>query len=355
VFTWRRSLVAAIVVLGGLTLALWLAPSGQYLLLPDEAQPVDPLVAVEGEGADGNQGDGTQAAPGGGGIYMVDILVRKANLLERLFPRINEGADLIAEERINPQGVSEQQRRQSNRLDMTRSQEIAAAVALQHLGYDVNVQSSGAEISLVLPGSPAAQAGLQPGDVILEAEGQPVKSPDELRDAFADVQPGDQVTIAVQRSGGQKDYTLTTRASEEDPERAVIGVVVQQAASINLPIDINIDAGAIGGPSAGLAFALDIVDELGGDIDQGRRIVVTGELALDGSVQPIGGIEQKVIGAERAGADIMVVPIGNAREAQSHASDDLAIVPVATFDEALRDLNWRSGAPPPTDSGPTTG
>ena len=78
---------------------------------------------------------------------------------------------------------------------MTRSQEIAAAVALQHLGYDVNVQSSGAEISLVLPGSPAAQAGLQPGDVILEAEGQPVKSPDELRDAFADVQPGDQVTI----------------------------------------------------------------------------------------------------------------------------------------------------------------
>ena len=161
-FTWRRSLVAAIVVLGGLTLALWLAPSGQYLLLPDEAQPVDPLVAVEGEGADGNQADGTQAAPGGGGIFMVDILVRKANLLERLFPRINEGADLIAEERINPQGVSEQQRRQSNRLDMTRSQEIAAAVALQHLDYDVNVQSSGAEISLVAaglagrPGRPAA-------------------------------------------------------------------------------------------------------------------------------------------------------------------------------------------------------
>jgi len=191
--------------------------------------------------------------------------------------------------------------------------------------------------------------------VILEAEGQPVKSPDELRDAFADVQPGDQVTVAVQRSGGQKDYTLTTRASDEDPERAVIGVVVQQAASINLPIDIDIDAGAIGGPSAGLAFALDIIDELGGDIDQGRRIVVTGELALDGSVQPVGGIEQKVIGAERAGADIMVVPIGNAREAQAHASDDLAIVPVATFDEALRDLNWRSGAPPPTDSGPSTG
>jgi len=344
-----------VIVLGGLALGLWLAPSGQYLLLPDEAQPVDPLVAVEGEGADGNQADGNQAAGDGGGIYMVDILVRKANLLERLFPRINEGADLIAEERINPQGVSEEQRRQSNRLDMTRSQEIAAAVALEHLGYDVNVQTSGAEISLVLPKSPAAEAGLRPGDVILEAEGQEVETPNALREAFADVQPGDPVTITVQRSGGKKEYTLTTTASEEDPDRAVIGVVVQQAASIELPVDINIDAGAIGGPSAGLAFALDIVDELGNDVDQGRRIVVTGELAIDGTVEPVGGIEQKVIGAERAGADIMVVPIGNAREAQSHASDDLAIVPVATFDEALRDLDWRSGAPPPVDGGTTEG
>ena len=343
------------IVLGGLALGLWLAPSGQYLLLPDEAQPVDPLVAVEGEGADGNQADGNQAAGDGGGIYMVDILVRKANLLERLFPRINEGADLIAEERINPQGVSEEQRRQSNRLDMTRSQEIAAAVALEHLGYDVNVQTSGAEISLVLPKSPAAEGGLRPGDVILEAEGQEVETPNALREAFADVQPGDPVTITVQRSGGKKEYTLTTTASEEDPDRAVIGVVVQQAASIELPVDINIDAGAIGGPSAGLAFALDIVDELGNDVDQGRRIVVTGALALDGTVQPIGGIKQKVIGAREAGADIFVVPLGNAKDAQRYAGNDLAIVPVATFAEALDDLAWRSGGPPSLQAAGTNG
>jgi PDZ domain-containing protein len=129
----------------------------------------------------------------------------------------------------------------------------------------------------------------------------------------------------------------------------VIGVVVQQAASVDLPIDVEIDAGAIGGPSAGLAFALHIVDELGSDIDQGRRIVVTGELAVDGTVEPVGGIEQKVIGAERAGADIFVVPLGNAREAERHASDDLAIVPVSSFAEALSDLDWRSGAPPPIE------
>jgi PDZ domain-containing protein len=342
--------VAAIVVLGGLALALWLAPSGQYVLLPDEAQPVDPLITIPGEDTQGNQANGSQAGEGDeGGIYMVDILVRKANLLERIFPRINEGADLIPEDRINPEGVSEEQRRQSSRLDMTRSQEIAAAVALEHLGYDVDVDETGAEISLVLPNSPAAAEELRPGDVIVKAAGRAIGNPSELRDAFATVEPGEPVTITVQRAGGQKEYTLTTRAAEDDPERAVIGVVVQQAATVDLPIDVEIDAGAIGGPSAGLAFALHIVDELGADIDQGRRIVVTGELSADGTVEPVGGIEQKVIGAERAGADIFVVPLGNAREAARHASDDLAIVPVATFDEALSDLDWRSGGPPPIE------
>jgi PDZ domain-containing protein len=347
--TWRRSLVLAVVALGGLALAFWLIPSGQYVLLPDQAQPVDPLITIAGEQTEGNQADGSQAGESEGGIYMVDILVRKANLLERIFPRINEGADLIPEERINPEGVSEDQRRQSSRLDMTRSQQIAAAVALEELGYDVEVEANGAEISLVLPDSPAAAAELRPGDVIVEAAGRTVKSPADLRDVFESVEPGEEVTLAVQRSGGQKEYTLSTRAADDDPERAVIGVVVQQAASVDLPIDVQIDAGGIGGPSAGLAFALQIVDELGNDIDQGRRIVATGEIATDGTVQPVGGIEQKVIGAERAGADIFVVPLGNAREAQSHASDDLAIVPVSSFAEALSDLDWRSGAPPPIE------
>jgi PDZ domain-containing protein len=347
--TWRRSLVVAIIALGGLALALWLIPSGQYVLLPDEAQRVDPLITIAGEESDGNQADGSQAGESEGGIYMVDILVRKANLLERIFPRVNEGADLIPEERINPEGVSEEQRRQSSRLDMTRSQQIAAAVALEQLGYDVDVSASGAEVSLVLPDSPAATVELRPGDVIVEAAGRTVTSPADLRDAFSSVEPGEQVTIVAQRSGGRKEYTLTTKAAEDDPERAVIGVLVQQAASVDLPIEVEIDAGGIGGPSAGLAFALQIVDELGSDIDQGRRIVATGELTVDGTVEPVGGIEQKVIGAERAGADIFVVPLGNAREAERHASEDLAIVPVASFAEALSDLDWRSGAPPPIE------
>ena len=334
--SWRRALAVSLVAVGGLAAGLWFAPSGQYLLLPDKARLVEPLVEIPSEGK--------QAAAGNGsGIYMVDILVRKANLLERLFPGLNDGATLVPGRVFNPVGVSEKQRQKSSDLDMTRSQQIAAAVALRSLGYNVEATPAGAEISLVVPGSPAAAAGFQPGDVIVEAQGREVRTPNDLRQAMESVEPESPVTISIRRSGGVSEHTVETKAGEDDPSRAVIGVIVQQSADIQLPVDIKIEAGSIGGPSAGLAFALDIVDELGTDVDKGRRVVVTGEIDLDGRIEPIGGIKQKTIGAREAGADIFVVPEENAAEARKYA-DGLEIVAVQTFDQALKGL----GAEPVT-------
>lgn len=327
--TWPRVLVLAVLVVAATFAALWLLPSNQYLLLPGEAIPVGPLVSIDSASPDGGGSKGT-------GIYLVDILLRKANLLEEIFPSLNNDATLVPEQAINPVGVSEQQQQQSGALDMTRSQQIAAAVALESIGYDVKTTSSGAEVSLVVPDSPSS-GRLQPGDVIVQANGRPVKSPTDLRNAMAGLKPGSPVAIEYRRSGGTKQVTLETKAAEDDPARAVIGVLVDQAASIDLPISIKIDAGSIIGPSAGLAFALDIVDQLGPDVDKGRRIVATGELGLDGSVEPIGGIKQKAIGAKEAGADVFIVPQGNYDEAKRY-SNGLKIVPVETFDEALADL-----------------
>ncbi len=332
----------ALVVIGGTGGTLWFVPSGEYLLLPDEAKPVEPLVAIESEDEGEGEGEAT-VDPADSGIYMVDILVRKANLLERLFPGLHEGATLVPADVLNPVGVSEQQRRQSSRLDMTRSQQIAATVALRALGYEVDAVPVGAEISLVLPDSPAARAELQPGDVIVRARDRDVRTPQDLRDALADLEPGAEVTLTVEREGETTVHTVATEAAEDDPDRAVIGVLVQQAADIDLPVEIEIDAGSIGGPSAGLAFALHIVDELGSDVDRGRTVVATGEILLDGSIGAIGGIRQKVIGARRAEADVFVVPGDNAEEARKYA-DGLRVVPVETFAEALSAL----GAAPAT-------
>ena len=308
-------------VLAGLTvvvvtgLVLTLIPSNHYIVLPDRARPTDPLVRIPGEESQDEED-----------IYMVDVRIGRANLLERLFPSIREGADLLPERAWSTDvGVDAYAR------GWTAS--AAITVALRELGREVEVSGDGAEVVLVQPGSPA-EGVLQVGDVIVEAEGEEIESIDDLRRALDDVEPGQDVELTVQRAEERVDLTSATQASPDEPNRAVMGVQVQDALDFEFPVDIEIDAGAIGGPSAGLAFALDIVDELGEDIDRGRKIVATGELTIDGEVLPIGGVKQKAIGAREAGADIFLVPDANYEDARK-AVDDLEIIPVSTFDEAL--------------------
>ncbi|MGH3042179.1 MAG: YlbL family protein [Gaiellaceae bacterium] len=317
------SLVLVVVVAA---LALTWIPSDHYIVLPDRARPTDPLVTIPGEETGEDNG-----------IHMVDVRVGRANLLERIYPGIHDGATLVPERVINPTGVSDRQRRRSSLNDMSRSQLIAVAVALEELGREVEVTPAGAEVVLVQPDAPA-DGVLQVGDVIVEAAGEEVETTDDLRRAFDGVEPGERMSIVVERDGRRVSRTVGTHAAADDPERAVMGVQVQNAEDFDFPLDIEIDAGGIGGPSAGLAFALDIVDELGEDIARGRTIVATGELALDGSVLPIGGVEQKAIGAREAGADIFLVPDGNFEDAREAAGDDLEVIPVSTFEEALSAL-----------------
>ncbi|HET8874478.1 MAG TPA: S16 family serine protease, partial [Gaiellaceae bacterium] len=119
--------------------------------------------------------------------------------------------------------------------------------------------------------------------------------------------------------------------------RPFLGVVISDDANVKLPVKVAFDIGDVGGPSAGLAFALDLTEELGRDVDHGRKVAATGEILLDGSVRPVGGIKQKTIGARRAGMDFFLVPGDNAAEARRYA-DGLRIVPVDSFQQALRRL-----------------
>jgi PDZ domain-containing protein len=305
---------------------LWFWPSDRYLFLPHPARDVDSLVSVPGESTE----------PEENGIYMVDILVRRASLLERILPDIREGSTLVPPEAVNPTGVSDTQRRRESLHQMSRSQEVAVAVALRELGHDVDATPAGAEVTAVFADAPA-QGKLEAGDVVVAAQGRRVRTPGDLRAIMAQHPPGQPVAWRVRRSGGTREVRLETEAAPEEPDRAVVGVLVAQAADIDLPVAVRIDAGDIGGPSAGLAFALDVVDELGDDIDGDRRIAVTGELELDGDILAVGGIKQKTIGARLGEADIFLVPDDNAAEARRYA-DGLAVIPVSTFEEALSAL-----------------
>jgi PDZ domain-containing protein len=190
----------------------------------------------------------------------------------------------------------------------------------------------------VLAGSPAQKAGVEPTDVIVGVDGRPVRQTAGLRRLISRHRPGETVRLSVRTPKGLEALRVRTVADPHDAGRPVIGVLVDQATQVKLPFPVKIDAGSIGGPSAGLAFALDIVRELDGDITRGHRVAATGEINADGSVSPIGGVKQKIFGARQADVDVFLVPAGdNAQVARKYA-DGVRVVPVESFRQALRAL-----------------
>lgn len=326
----KRLSIAAL-VLGALGLVaaivLWALPGEDFILTPDKAKPLADRVVVE-ESRPADAGD----------IYYVDLYVRRARILEQLLPFTRpEGSTVLPESALLPPGTTDEERDRQNAADMQRSEQIASVVALRALGYDVIATPRGALVIGVASDVPAA-AKLDPGDVIVAVDGVPVRRPEDLRLEIGRRKPGDDVRLTVRRGRKALDVTVRTIPNPAEPDRPVVGITVGQDAHIVLPINVDIDLGRVGGPSAGLPFALEIARKLGRDITHGCKIAATGELALDGSVLPIGGIKQKTIGARRADVDFFLVPAGrNADGAQEHA-EGLKIVPVESFQQALQKL-----------------
>ena len=327
-FTPGRILsVGAILVV--VVLGLEVFSSNDYIFLPDRAHPVAPLVQVAGGHEPKN----------GGGIYFVDVIVRKATLLEELLGGLHSGATLYPASEIVPPGVTSAEEETADLSEMRTSQQVAAAVALRALGRKVTTTPVGAVIDAIEPGFPAA-GRLEPTDVIVAIDGKAVHSPADVERAMAGRKIGSTVRFTILRNGAHRVIALHTVAAEPGSKRAVVGVELDATpdVTIHLPIHVSIDAHGVGGPSAGLAFALEVLQQLGRNVDRGHKIAATGEIYLDGQVGPIGGIEQKTIGAREAGVDAFLVPAGqNAIDARKYAHG-LRIIPVKSFQQALHEL-----------------
>jgi Lon-like protease len=327
----RRRFAGVAVVLGALGLVtaflLWWLPADDFLFVPDRAKPLADKVEVEGGRTNAN-----------GDVYYVDLFVRRIRLLEQLLPFTRpDGSTFVSEETLLPHGTTDEARDRQNAVDMQRSEQIAAVVALRALGYDVVAKPNGVLVSSVSSNVPSSEH-LEEGDVIVAVGRTPVRTPAQLRRRLGLHRPGDDVPLTFRRDGKPVEATVRTVPSPADKTRAAIGILVYQNASIKLPIDVDIDLGRVGGPSAGLPFALEIARQLGRDVTHGCRIAATGALALDGTVLPIGGIKQKTIGARRADVDFFLVPAGeNAKGARDNAGG-LEIIPVESFQQALRVL-----------------
>jgi Lon-like protease len=324
-----RALAVAAVAAALALFALWVIPSSDFLFLPNNARPLAGLVKVEG---------GREPA-GNGRIYYIDVTERRASWLEQLLAFTRpDGASLVPSRAVVPSGSSFEEERKQELADMSRSQRVAAAVALRQAGLHVVARPTGVLVEGVFTNVPAATV-VRAGDIIVGVDGIAVLSRPQLRAVLAKLQPGAVVVLRVLRGGKPIVVSTKTIADPQDPTRPLIGIYhASQAADITLPIDVAINLGTVGGPSAGLPFALDVLGQLGRNVTHGYRVAATGELDLDGSVSPIGGVKQKTFGARRAGVDVFLVPAGdNAAEARRYAGT-LRVIPVESFQQALRAL-----------------
>jgi Lon-like protease len=321
---WRT--IGAIAVLVLLTILILVRiPSGQYLLLPDIAHPVAPLVKVEGAHTPKNAGS----------VYFLDVIEKRASELEALFPWIHSDATLEPAGDVVPPCSSTQQALQAQLQEMAFSQRVAATVALRQLGYHVGVRPTGVVVSQLIANT-NAPCKLQPMDLIVAVDGTATPTIAALHTVLEHVKPGAVVALRVRRSG--RLLTVRIRTVAVAPDQALVGFAPEQGARFKLPLRISIDAGNVGGPSAGLAFALEVMQKLGRDVTHGFRVAATGEMELDGTVTPIGGVRQKVVDAHKADVDVLLVPAGdNAKIARRYAKH-LRVIPVHTFAQALRAL-----------------
>lgn len=248
-------------------------------------------------------------------------------------------------EAVFPEATTKEQQQELSQAEMVSSQESATAAALTELGYDVPAVL---DVAGTEPGA-GAEGKLDEGDVIEEFQGEPVGTYADLIDGLARTEPGDDVTLGVRRGDRMVDVSITTA---DNGQRAVLGVFIDP--HYDFPVDVSIEIENIGGPSAGTMFALGIIDKLTPEDEANGQIIAgTGTMSPEGTVGPIGGIEQKLYGAARDDATWFLAPADNCDQVVGNVPDGLNVVKVATLAEArdaVEQIGRGEGADLPTCS-----
>jgi len=292
---------------------------------PGRAREIAPLIRIEG----------AERYDSGGTFVMTTVRYYQLTPLSALRVWIDDAWRVRSQDEIYPPGIDRQQEERRAVSEMDQSQLHATYVVLSRLsGYPDDTRGRGVLVESTYPGCPA-EGQLFPGDLVVAIDGEPVASGTALSDTLAGMRVGVAFTMRIEVADEVREIELRRERCIEDRSRAYVGAGFVDA----FPFDVRMENQEVGGPSAGLMFALGLYDLLTpGDLTAGHTIAGTGTLGLDGVVGPIGGIVDKAIAAERSGASIFLVPSDNLGELDGVDVGEVQLVPVETFDDALEAL-----------------
>jgi PDZ domain-containing protein len=298
---------------------LWFIRLPSFVIEPGPAEDVEPLIHVQQ----------TQVYPSRGHFLLTAVSFYQPNVYQALGAWLSRSESVLPERDLLAPGQTQQQETQVALSQMDQSKIDAAVVALtRYAGYPAK-HGMGALIESVGPGTPA-DGKLFAGDLIAAIDGKPITSSSQVGPPIRAAGAGHPVTFTVQ-AGGQTRTVSVAPANVRGVDHPIVGISVVDS----FPFPLTINSGDIGGPSAGLMWTLGLIDLITpGDLTEGRTIAGTGTIALDGTVGPIGGIQQKVVAAQRSRATVFFAPAGEAADARSVAHG-ITIVPVRTYLDAL--------------------
>jgi Lon-like protease len=324
-------------------------------LVPGQAQAVSRLITVP---------------PGKGHRLHGQVLLTDVGLIENLhaialIPAwLDSDATLVQTSELTG-NLPEAEENEQGTVDMAESQLTAESVALRQLGYSVPERDAGATVYALDPGTPGYRA-LTVGDVITAVDGVTTPNPDALIAAIRSHLPGQRITLQVgsiaHPTSGRAVSLRLASGRENGKVVPLVGIIAMGTQPVyDMPFRIAINSDQIGGPSAGLAWTLGIINSLsGGDLTGGRSIAASGTIDPDGGIGDVGGVAQKTVAVERAGATVFFVPDfpDSIDAAQSKATANLKVFPVSSLGQVLRDLRSLGGhlgrasaGPPPGPSG----
>lgn len=304
-------------------------PSGYLVDSPGQAIDTTDLVTLP---------DDVETFDHAGGFQMVTVSeTAHAVFGQALVGWLDPAADVYPRREVSGDVPRDEELRYQLIL-MENAKLSAVYQAMRELGISASMTGGGVFVDRIIPDSPA-QGVLNIGDTITAIDDEPITTTGDISRFMAEAEVGQHIELTVDRLGidHSMDVQLTVGArSEAEPDEPFLGIYMETRPNYHFPFEVGFDTGDIGGPSAGLALTLSLIDRLSEEsISAGRLIAVTGSIRPDGSVGPIGGIRQKVLAVADAGDEYFLVPEANADEARRAAPDDLEIVPVGSLTDAL--------------------